>query len=454
MQTVQSISYLDHKIESLSDGGHIVVLDPGATLNAEATAMLQALHSRSTGGIFRHLEVLAEKGPDNFMSTFYVGYGHKSIGDCGTAVVFIEGISMLAAKAIQDSRLYNGQESSTRYIDFANQRFANPLTTREGDAVQETWRAFYLQAVQEMKTVLPERYPIQEGEIAGIYQKAIAARAFDITRGFLPAGATTNVAWSSTLRQMADRVLQLRHHPLIEVQEIGQKLEQALLQAYPNSFSDKRYEATERYLAQAKQAYYYHDSSCPEFAWLRDDFDHGQLSVYSELLRERPAHTELPKWLGVYGRATIQFTLDFGSFRDLQRHRALAQRMPLLTPDLGFHTWYLNELSTSLRQRADEMLTEQSESIQALKAPPEVRQYYLPMGYRVSNLFAADLPSLVYLVELRATSKVHPTLVERMVQLCNAMSKHTQDLALVLHLDPDPGRFNVKRGEDDIVERV
>ena len=83
--------------------------------------MLQALHSRSTGGIENHLQVLAEKGADNFMSKFYVGYGHKSIGDCGSVTVFIEGVSLLVCKAIQDTKLYSGQETSTRYVDFSQQ---------------------------------------------------------------------------------------------------------------------------------------------------------------------------------------------------------------------------------------------------------------------------------------------------------------------------------------------
>ena len=108
------LSDLNHTSVKLNRGGEIIVLDTGAVINAEAEAMLQALHSRSTGGLRHHLEVLAKKGADNFMNKFYVGYGDKSIGDCGTTTIFIEGVSMLAAKAIQDNPLYSGQETSTR----------------------------------------------------------------------------------------------------------------------------------------------------------------------------------------------------------------------------------------------------------------------------------------------------------------------------------------------------
>ena len=217
---MSTLEQLNHHETKLDTGGKIVVIDSGAVLTAEMTAMLQALHSRSTEGINGHLQVLAERGADKFMSTYYVQYGHKSIGDCGVGVVFIEGISMLAAKAIQDSKLYNGQEASTRYIDFANQPFLNPDGTAAGTAIQENWREFYLKAVAEMKAELPNRYPLGEGEKETSYNKAIEARAFDITRGFLPAGASTNIAWTTTLRQFDDRIMQLRHHQLEEVREI------------------------------------------------------------------------------------------------------------------------------------------------------------------------------------------------------------------------------------------
>ena len=385
------------------------------------------------------------------MSTFYVGYGHKSIGDCGTAVVFIEGVSMLAAKAIQDSKLYNGQEASTRYIDFAKQPFLDPLGT--GTDILETWRAFYLEAVTAMKAVLAERYPQGDDEKESVYQKAINARAFDICRGFLPAGASTNLAWSGTLRQFGDRMGQLRHHPLAEVREIALQLEQALLEAYPNSFSDKRYEATEAYVQQTMAAYYYHDPDSPTMALTRDGVDRGEIAAYRVLLDQRPAKTELPKWIGAYGEAAFAFTLDFGSFRDIQRHRVVTQRMPLLTADIGFHEWYLNELPSDVRTKAEALIATQKTATAALTDDPYVKQYYLPMGYMISNYLSGDLPALVYLVEIRATSLVHPTLATQAGAMAKLLTDTYGDLGLTLHLDPDPGRFNVKRGEHDIVQQ-
>lgn len=445
---------LNHYKADLPGGGHVVVIDPGASLNAEALAMLQALHSRSVGGVASHLEVLAEKGADKFMSTYYVGYGHKSIGDCGSAVVFIEGISMLAAKAIQDYKLYNGQEASTRYIDFTHQAFLNPLDSKEGETILENWRTFYLKAVEEMKVALKERYPLGEGEKETTYDKAIAARAFDICRGFLPAGASTNIAWSGTLRQFADRVAQLRHHPLKEVRNIADALEDGLIARYPNSFdaTKKRYDATEAYVAETMKQYYYHDANCPDLDLVRDSVDKAALAPYKELLSSRPVKTELPKWLGAYGEVAFAYQLDFGSFRDIQRHRAVTQRMPLLTADLGFNSWYLEELTESLRSEAKTLTASQKAAILALDTDDTTRQYYLAMGYNISNYLSGDLPAITYLIELRSTSFVHPTLVKQVVKMAKVIEEKLGDTGLVLHLDPEPGRFNVKRGEHDITK--
>ena len=86
------------------------------------------------------------------------------------------------------------------------------------------------------KEHLKKQFPIATGENQNIYDKAIAARAFDILRGFLPAGASTNLAWHTNLRQAADKVAIMRHHPLSEVRNTAEAIEKALQTAFPNSF--------------------------------------------------------------------------------------------------------------------------------------------------------------------------------------------------------------------------
>jgi thymidylate synthase ThyX len=449
---MRDLSELTHHSTPLSSGGEIVVLDTGSLIGPESQAMLGALHSRSPGGIRSHLEVLAKRGSDNFMANFYVGYGHKSIGDLGSVAVFIESVSMLAAKAIQDFPLYNGQEVSTRYVDFSKQAFIDPVNTPASNAILEEWRRFYLHGLAELIPALEKRFPRSEEELEKTYDKAIKARAFDTMRAFLPAAASTNLVCVSTLRQYADRMPAWRNHPLSEVQEIGTAIEKTLLEAFPNSFSDKRYAETEKYheLSQKNHAYF-DDRNPSELRLVSDDIHRDLLAEHAEVLAARPPRGELPFTIRECGSAQFKFLLDFGSFRDIQRHRAITLPIPLLTSSHGFEQWYLDELPEAIRGEALEVLEKQAAALSELSLTPKDSQYYLPMGYRTTVRLTGDLKALVYLVELRATRFVHPTLRSKMVDLATLLTELYGKDGLILHLDPEPDRFDVKRGEHDIV---
>jgi len=443
-----------HARVDLKDGAMVLVLDTGAMITPEAEAMLQALHSRSSKGVLSHLEILQKKGPEDFMASFYVGYGHKSIGDCGTCTIFIEGVSMLVAKAIQDWMLYSGQESSTRYMNFSAQPFRDPLQTKESALILENWRSFYLNAQKPLREDLTRRYPKLNEEETVIYEKAIVARSFDILRGFLPAGTVTNLAWHTNLRQAADKLALIRHHPLLEVREIAGAILSALQKMFPSSFGHRQYEETEGYNQHwMNSEYYYSNPECPDFCLTESKMNTVLLSKYHEVLANRPVKTELPKFIAECGTLQFEFLLDFGSFRDLQRHRAVIQRMPILTMEHGFEPWYLENLTDNLRSEAQTLIKKQKPLLESLGPKPEVSQYYIPMGYRIPDRITGDLPALVYLVELRSTHFVHPTLQKRALQMGRIMLDLFSDYGLALHLDTESGRFDINRGRQDIVAK-
>lgn len=451
---MSSLESITHTELPLPKGGFVLILNNGATISPESEAMLQALHSRSIGGIKSHLKVLEAKGSDNFMANFYVGYGHKSIGDCGTTTIFVEGVSMLVAKAIQDFPLYSGQEASTRYIDFAKQAFIDPVGTKNSTEILESWRSFYLKGLAILQADLQKRFPRAESENEKIYLKAINARAFDIMRGFLPSGASTNFAWHVNFRQAADHLMRLRHHPLAEVRETADTIEAALKKAYPSSFGHPRFETTENFNKKWMEKMYYFTSKSPaDFKLSRNGIDRKSLAVFKKNLAARKPKTEIPKEIAECGSVQFEFLLDFGSFRDVHRHRAVSQRMPLITMQHGFEEWYLSELPKDFRTEAVKFIAEQKKKILALKASKEETQYYIPMGYKLPNRLTGPLNSLVYLAELRATRFVHFTLRKRATQMANALAKEFKKEGLVIHLDSDPDRFDIKRGEHDIVQR-
>ena len=445
----KDLTGLKHTSVDIKNGGEVIILDTGSVIDAEAEAMLQALHSRSTGGLRSHLKVLAEKGADNFMEKFYVGYGHHSIGDCGDTTIFIEGVSMPAVKAVQDNPLFRGQESSTRYLDFSQQAFIDPTKTEKGKALLEKQRQFYIDAQEPTREFLKKLHPRSEGEKKSIYNKAIDARTFDITRSLLPAGASTNFAWHTDLRQAADKLLFLMHHPLSEVRNIASAVKEALQKHHPHSFGHDIPDETEAYQELIAENYYYHDPDCPDEPTVNfDNIDRSELKKFDDLFRKRPPKTGLPKFVGQTGTLDIKYQLDYGSFRDIQRHRAITQRLPLLTTDLGFNQWYIDSLPGKIKEKLPGHLEMIKNTIGELDISRELQQYFIPIGYNTSNRFTGDLPATLYMVEIRDSRFVHPTLQKVAHSLGEQITRH---LGIRLNVDPEPSRFDIKRGEQDII---
>lgn len=445
MSTLDALNHIKKTTPSWID---VYFLDTGAIIDSEADAMLQALHSRSTWWLSHHLQILKKKWADNFMSKFYVWYGHKSIWDCGSITLFIEWISMLWAKAIQDTKLYNGQEASTRYIDFSKQPMINPAWTPDWNILLEKQRDFYLWLLTPLMEYLEELYPYDESVSQKMWKKTIEAKAFDISRWFLPAWCSTNLAWHTTLRQVADRITTLRHHPLAEVREVSQVLLDVVLEAYPNSFSRKTYDETEAYLASCSPSYYDFFEQTETCKLVHDWIHTDQLDTYRNLINNRPNNkTELPTFIDNLWTMTFRYLLDFWSFRDVQRHRAPYQRMPLLTQTLWFNDRYRASLPPTLQESVDSHLHSIQQDINALKLSPEQEQYYIPMGYNMSCEMMWTLPALIYMCELRSTTYVHPTLRKIAISMGQKIADTHQ---VDLFLDTSKDEFDTRRWKQDI----
>ena len=416
--------------------------------NPEDTAMMQALYSRSPKSVEEHVEKVKSSGSGKFMETFYVGYGHASIADCGSTTIFIEGVSMLGDKAIQDWQLYSGQETSTRYIDMSKQPIVDPVKTPESQEIIKGWMDFYINNQERIQNYLISKYPRKEGEDEGVYLKAIKARGFDIMRGFLPAGITTQLSWHTNLRQAWDKLALLRHHPLAEVSEVAENILDNLKKKYSNSFSHPLDPTQEEYRSlTVKKHSYFQPENVTEFS-MSTTVKEADLNKYQDITETRPMKTGLPNFLGELGTFTFNFLLDFGSFRDIQRHRNGVCRMPLLTMDLGFNNWYIEQLPADMQVEAKELIAKQTEKIKSLETTPEIKQYYIAMGFNVFCSVTYSLPAAVYVMELRSGKMVHPTLRKIAHKMYQSTLEAFPNLKLYADLDQDDWDF--RRGLADI----
>lgn len=418
----------------------------------EDNAMLQALYSRSAKSVEEHVDKVRTSGSGKFMSTYYVGYGHSSIADCGSTTLFIENLSILADKAIQDWPMYSGQETSTRYVDMASQPIIDPLNTAESKAIMDTWMNFYTEASQPLIDHLKTIYPIKLDEDEKIYNKAIKAKSFDILRSFLPAGITTQLSWHTNLRQAWDKLALLRYWPLPEVKQIAKEMINQLQNKYEHSFSHKEYEVQEGYRQEIMSRFaYYNPENSPKFDY-QLNFDKLAYAKYKDIIANRPMKTNLPLFLGELGNIRFDFHLDYGSFRDIQRHRNGQCRMPLLTTNLGFHKWYLEQLPDTLAVKSMELIAKQIQAINDLDCSEEIRQYYIALGFKVPCRVAYGLPAAVYVIELRSGKPVHPTLRKIAHKMHEVLVSELPGIKL--HTDLDPSDWDIKRGAQDIVKKI
>ncbi len=418
----------------------------------EAVAMMQALYSRSAESVEKHVEKVRTSGSDKFMSSYYVGYGHASIGDCGTTTIFVEGVSMLVAKAIQQHPLYSGQETSTRYIDMAKQEMIDPVGTKESKAILDKWLKFYIESQEKVAVHLRAKYLKKADEDEKVYEKAIKARVFDILRGFLPAGMTTQLSWHTNLRQAHDHLALLRYWPLEEVRGVAKSIHDGLRTKYASSFGHKEYPEQEAYReVLGKQATYYLPKKFDGKFKMTTKVTPADLKPYEKLMKGRPQKTNLPLFLAEFGMLTFDFLLDFGSFRDIHRHRNGVCRMPLLTTKFGFHDWYLEQLPADLEMQAKALIKEQKAAIGKLKTTPEDRQYYVAMGFNVACKVSYGLPATIYTAELRSGRLVHPTLRQVAHQMIKAIAKKFP--ILKLHADLSLDDWDIRRGTQDIKEK-
>ena len=456
-------------------------------LHPEDGAMLQALYSRSPASVENHLEKVKNADTGKFMSKFYVGYGHASIGDCGVTNIFIENVSMLACKAIQDNSLYSGQEASTRYLDFSTQPMKDPYENPTTTAILNRWMHLYNKYLPMVIESLKKEFPFEDTKYKSekIWNNAIEARGFDTMRSFLPVGTTTLLSWTTNLRQLRDKLMVLKSHPLEEVRDMADDLFNHSVDKYKNSFNgtemeigSERYGERDKYYSKFAERDNYQTWSDierqqriteEETVALKDgemivrkqtvDVD-GLNEIEGGVLTSRPKGAALPKRLASYGSYNLTFLIDFGSYRDIQRHRNGVCQLPLIDNTFGFNDWYLNELRRLLPEKFAEIKEEISNQLTKIHTLTDAgievdtikSQYLYPMGMNIACNVTYSLPQMVYVSELRSGKMVHSSLRPIAQNMAKVLEENHPGIAT--YIDWDAASWDAKRGEQTIMEKV
>ena len=439
-------------------------------LHPNDNAMVQALYSRSPAPVETHLEKVNKADSGKFYEKYVVKYGHESIADCAVTTIFIEDVSMIAAKEIQNHSLYNGQESSTRFIDYNQQGVAlnveDDENARNGgldcsDAI--TLHQYATRWMELYKKYLPYvKEGVSKKTGLALNSNGANAKAFDIMRGFLPCAAKTNLSWTTTLRNARSHLLYMLGSESDEVRGVAKRVYKELAEEYPSSFDVEELNGFFRNLYGMSVSDF---ESSAGYQYIYDDLS-IDLSTFNTRdfkdfiwLGTRECGDPLPRETDLFGTIRWNCALDFGSYRDIQRHRNGYCSLPQFSGIMQVHNWYTDQFNDLVEDESVciDFQTEVSGLLndindtykERLSIPDNIMLYALPMGIVVDFVLSYSIRQCVYVSELRSSPAVHPTLRTMAMNMGRFLN---DNLSAGIHIDDSDIDYE-RRGKQTITEK-
>jgi thymidylate synthase ThyX len=349
----------------------------------EIQAYALAKYSRSSQGMLESIQELSAQKAEQFLDTFYFQYGHRSIADLAHLVFGLEQISILAAMAVVDEPVWDGQERSTRYQPFRKTGWhlpvevagtpAEAIFSQTAEGLFGAYEGLSAALLEHLVEAVPR--PAELAETT--YRRTLRARAFDVARSLLPLATHTSVGQIVSARVLERQIGRLLGSPYAELRAVGAELKatcQAPAEApllsepqaaaaptlvkyaeassYPTSAAVELAQAAESVLAglgepdrssavQLAEPFadplreivttllYAHASGGHSYAQIQrvvSSLSETQTAeIFNLSIAGRGPHDELLReHRGGYSLA-FDILVDLGSFRDLHRHRRCVQ---------------------------------------------------------------------------------------------------------------------------------
>lgn len=429
---------------------------------------------------------LARQKAKEFHEKWVVGYGHASVAEHAVAHVAVEEVSIVASKIIEDARLASYTEKSTRYIPFPRAYY--PAPELEGEAAR-----VYRSAIEHLFDVYEELLPqvtLRVMETADRtqfktdrgFRNSCEAQACDALRYLLPAATHTNIGLTANARTLEHLISKMLSHPLPEVRETGERIKREATRVIPTLI---KYARPKQYLSETPPVL---SALAAELLLPAVPDPAGEVAVrlvqspadaearlaaailyeYSCLpyedvwskVRLLPAETQqrvIEEYLSrrqTYGDAKHGYTdpplrslehlyfafdilLDYGAFRDIQRHRMATQTTQLLTCAHGYD---VPELLTrcGFQAQFEGAMAVAAEAHRALaERSAQEAQYVVPLAYRKRVLFTWNLRALHHFISLRSARQGHISYRRIAQQVYAELERAHPFLARFIRVDMD-----------------
>lgn len=405
--------------------------------------------------------IVRTKRAEDLYERVFDDYGDDSVAQLGGAHLACEQASNILTKVLEWGRLAAYLEQSTRYIVY-DQRLGGRYRYHIPPESEDTQlRADYVatmdwlfDAYSALVRDLIPHYEAQFKDIPGgvdrVVRASIRARACDTARGLLPASTQSNLGIFGTGQAYEMMLLRMRAHPLAEVRDYAGLMLVELRKVVPAFMRrvdlpergvkwTSYFQATADRMHSIAGALEVEPAPGPEVVLVDWDADAevklaaAALYAYSDLrddqlvslARNMPAE-ERAKVIQTYigersnrrhkpgrGMERISYRFDvlsdFGSFRDLQRHRMLTIEWQRLGTRHGYVT--PPDISGTGRTGLwDEAMDRMAKLHRMLDEAmgPDVAQYAVPFAYRLRYVMQLNAREAFHMLELRTSPQGHP----------------------------------------------
>ncbi len=441
------------------------------------------------------------KRAEELYERVFYEYGDDSVAQIGGVHLACEQASNILTKVLEWGRLMAYLEQSTRYIGYdtrmanGHYRYYRPAAVLDSSLgaryVGDMDRMFdtYAELMPTLQAWLMARFPRQPGDSDFVHRQAIRAKALDSLRGLLPAASLSNVGIYGSGQAYESLLLKMRAHPLPEVRTYAEMMLTELRKVIPSFL--QRVDVSERggqwsaYLAETRSQTervlerLWPDAMPGQPAERLDhapgevrlvDFDpEGEdkllaaicfaastLSETEALRRVRALSADdrvalLRAYVGDRknrrhrpGRAferidyRFEIVVDYGAFRDLQRHRLLTIEWQRLTPELGYT---LPDLVVEAGEEPTYVESlERSRALYDAMLPdfPLEAGYAVALAHRVRCVMQMNAREAMHLIELRSGTQGHPSYRRIAQQMYRAIAEeagHRAVAAAMVHVD-------------------
>ncbi|MCS6940378.1 MAG: FAD-dependent thymidylate synthase [Roseiflexus sp.] len=412
-------------------------------------------------------QIVAVHRAEAFYERVLIGYGDDSVAELGGAHVACEGVSNIAAKALEDNRIgISPLEKSTRYVAFNRKvegryrylREATIMASRHASAYEAAMDHLfdtYSALIEPTLAAVRAHIPRDEGVSERAYASATRARTFDLLRGLLPMATLTNVGLFGNGRAFEYLLTKLYASPLAELQSLAAALQRALddqIPSFVKRAKSERGRAYQAYLRETRQEtqaltdavahrlreiaspaadaapvtlvafdpdaearvvaailYPHLDAPLAEARALADAMTADErASLIRAYVGRRGSRFHRPGRAFEEARYTFDLLADIGAYRDLQRHRMLTQERQRFGVQHGYVVPpEIDEYGLGEPFRA---ALERAGAVVATIAAdlPEESQYAVPFAYRVRWRITLTLREAYHLCELRSAPQGHP----------------------------------------------